>query len=316
MPPPVSTPTRPSATTAPVGAITASAVIENIGAKGAIAIAAGPDAVWIGGDREVIRVDPADNSTTTIPVPIDDGSWTGMVVVGEELWASDYYGNAVVHVDLPSGATTRIDTPTPTSPVLTAFGLWVAPEHGGTLTRIDRATRSIDLEVPAAGLRKFPAAVGKELWFGGIRDGLPLAVRLDPASGETIGDIVLPKDTGCYFRVGDGGLVWTMGGCGGAARNAMAVIDPVTGSVTLANTPKAFLGDIVAIDGTTWMLRSPAAGKSGVIVAYASNGTVDRVLDLPVDLDPDWAIVAFGSLWVPADQRGRVYRFPVDALAP
>ena len=209
---PTVAPSRSSAatpSTPPTAALVPEAVIDIPGSHEAIIAAAGPDAMWIAGDGEVIRVDPADNSKASIPVPIVDGSWTGIHVEGDQLWASDFYGNALVHVDLPSGKVTRTTTVHPTGPAWSSAGIWLAAEGSGTLSRIDPATGAIDLTLDPSGPRRWPSVIGDRVWYGGSVDGVPWAVALDASTGKEAGRVELPKWTGCYFMPGTDGLVWT-----------------------------------------------------------------------------------------------------------
>ena len=303
-----------SAVAPDVTSLTPQAVIDVPGANGAIAIAAGPDAVWIGADREVIRVDPTDNTTTSIPVPIDDGSWTGIHIDGDQLWASDFYGDSLVHVDLATGTAVRIPTEHPTGPAWSTAGIWLAAEGTGALSRVDPATDTVDLELEADRTRKYPSIIGDRVWHGDRVDGKPFAVWRDASTGEELGRIQLPEWTGCYFLPGSSGIVWTLGACDGDVRNAMAAIDPSTSTVASVDAPKDFIGTVAIVGETDWLVLGGMPGQDGRLVEYTRDGPTGRVVDLPPGVDPDNPVVAFGSIWIPADGQGKVVRLPIEDL--
>ena len=106
---------------------------------------------------------------------------------------------------------------------------------------------------------------------------------------------------------------WTIGGCNGAVRNAIAVIDPKTSTAWSVQSPKAFLGSMAVVGGTTWLVLRRSR-EPGAPVEYDRTGPTGRVIDLPPGVDPDGLLVAFGSAWIGSDASGKVYRFPIDGL--
>jgi hypothetical protein len=51
-------------------------------------------------------------------------------------------------------------------------------------------------------------------------------------------------------------------------------------------------------------------------VELGQTGPTGRVEALDPDVDPDGAVVAFGSVWIPSDSDALLYRYPAAALAP
>ena len=199
-------------------------------------------------------------------------------------------------------------------PGLVDAGIWLAAEGTGTLSRIDPATGAIDLVLDPSGPRRWPSVIDDRVWYGGSVDGVPWAMALDASTGKEVGRVELPKWTGCYFMPGTGGLVWTIGGCNGAVRNGIAVIDPETSTAWSVESPKAFLGSMAVVGGATWLVLAPIADDPGRLVEYDRTGPTGRVIDLPPDVDPDGLLVAFGSVWIRSDASGKVYRFPLEGL--
>ena len=80
-------------------------------------------------------------------------------------------------------------------------------------------------------------------------------------------------------------------------------------------SPYEAIGGLVPIGDTVWALPAPDATDGSRIVELGASGPTGRVESLADGLDPDGAVVAFGSIWIPWDNHGALYRYPVDALA-
>ena len=79
--------------------------------------------------------------------------------------------------------------------------------------------------------------------------------------------------------------------------------------------PDPVFGGIASIGDSVWALTGLDSAGGSRIVELRATGPTGREEPLQDGLDPDGAIVAFGSVWIPWETKGAMYRYPVDALA-
>ncbi len=70
------------------------------------------------------------------------------------------------------------------------------------------------------------------------------------------------------------------------------------------------------IGSSMWGLTAANNPEGSQIVELGRTGPTGRAETLDDGLDPDGPAIAFGSIWIPSDSKGVLYRYPVDALAP
>jgi len=291
-------------------------VIEIDGVTGAMALAAGDGYVWTSGDQAAWRIDPETDEAIRVPVPIAHDGWTGMVIADGDLWALDVHGNRILRVD-PTIAATRatIDVANPTSPALAGGGLWIAHERVGGLSRVDLATERVDLEI-ADG--RGVTAAGDSVWYtsDGDRPDSVLAIEADGRTGATIGEVSIPATTGCGFLAAADERVWSM--CSDGLANPpvthVATIDPDREDTTRFELDRWLAGGLIEVGGRVWGLAAARGVAPAALIELGPRGPTGRSVELPAGFAPNDPVVAAGSLWIPWDGTGRLFRFSLRAL--
>jgi hypothetical protein len=296
----------------------AQSAIDVPGVPGAIQIAverdaAGHDiAVWTSGDGQAWRIDPATNVATPVPIDIGGSNWAGLVLADGDLWALDFRLGRILRMDPSTGElVATIDTPRPILPTVVPGGLWVAHELGSGISHVDVARNRIDKDItPAFGL----GPGGTSIWF--TRDTSMSAgrdaVEADAATGTELRDLPIPDGVGCSFFQDARLLEWTW--CANPTASRVASIDLASGRVSSFAVDRSYVGGLIDAGGATWALVGSAPGVPASIVQLAPDGPTGVEAALPEGVDPDWSVMADGSLWIPSDSSGRVYRFSLEAL--
>ena len=128
-------------------------------------LAYGANAVWavLAGVRQVLRIDPRDGRTSTIPV----GSLpTGIAVGFGAVWVASSGDVAVWRIDPDVGDVDDVVVvgDRPEGVAVAAGSVWVANNSAGTVSRIDPKTNDV---IATIRTRHFPLAIGgngNEVW--------------------------------------------------------------------------------------------------------------------------------------------------------
>ena len=237
-----------------------------IGRNGCLGIVAALGRVWVPtcGDSVVNEIDPAKDSVVRrIPAPIKSGREGAAAFLDNALWipdnATDSSSNAVVRLDLRSGAVTdRVATAARTDVVVAGFGsIWASSSAENVVFRIDPATKRVVARIPVGRSPKFMAAGEGAIWVQNRYDGS--VSRIDPAANREIARITAWAPTPAGDIAADGGAVWL-----GVDGTPVIRIDPRTNAVT-----HAFVGGY-GIDAIRW-------GAGALWVADHSKGEVWRI---------------------------------------
>jgi sugar lactone lactonase YvrE len=149
----------------------------------------------------VLRVDPTDGSTTSIPLGHVAG---GMAFGGGALWVTSPAEDLLLRIDPVTESVERWVTGLEgASWVAPAAGaLWVGL-HGqpdaevaagdATLARVDPDTRSVIAEIATGGRTGGLSASADGIW---VRAADPFLARIDPATNEVVDTIAAHKGTG------------------------------------------------------------------------------------------------------------------------
>ena len=69
-----------------------------------------------------------------------------------------------------------------------------------------------------------------------------------------------------------------------------------------------------SIGNSVWARMGPAKTGGSRLIELAATGPTGREEPLQDGLDPDGAVVAFGSVWIPWEAKGAMYQYPVSGL--
>lgn len=280
---------------------------------GAIHIAAGDGAIWVGGDQVLWRIDPDDGSMTAIDAPIDVDGLTGMVVVDGDLFAADVHSAQVLRIDTATGEViARIFAPNPTGGALANGALWFGDEVAGGLTRID-----LETNVATTGVRGLQAAMvdGTTVWYTTwSAEAGSAIVHDDLLTGARYSATPIPDGTGCYLTLDGASQVWSS--CTTPDATHIAVISTAKpGDYARRLDTRPLYGGLTHVGTDTWGLAGPWQDHPGAFLLLDASGSGrSGQLELPDGVDPDVAVVAFGSVWVPSESDRKVYRFPLEAF--
>jgi streptogramin lyase len=307
--PTVTAPATPSASLPAPTRIEAEAVIPVPGAF--LALADGQDRVWVTSDEQLVAIDTATGMTSAFPVPIPEGSWSGLELLDGSLWVGNYHEGVVYRLNPENGAI-EAEIPVGDEAVsLTAAGggIWVRTQ-GGVIWeahRIDPATNTVVLTVEGGNAI---AGGHGSLWFG--QRGADRIIRADPVTGETIAVIDVPRDHDCGVASSSDSM-W--GSCFDPDRIVGSVvrIDPATNEVVATIHTGAAGGGPFETEGRTWLSTSSPEGGAFMAIDLDTN-TVEEILTVGPGFDPDNPVIAGGSVWVANDSRDEVYRFALDAF--
>lgn len=276
-----------------------------------LALADGENRVWITSDEQLVAIDTATGTTSAFPVPIPDGSWSGLELLDGSLWTGNYHRGVVYRVNRDTGAI-EAEIPVGNEAVnltVAGGGIWVRTQ-GGVIWeahRIDPATNSVVATVQ--GGNSIAAGHGS-LWFG--QRGADRIIRADPITGETIAVIDVPRDHDCGVAPSSDSM-W--GSCFDPDRIVGSVvrIDPATNEVVATIYTGAAGGGPFEVDGRTWLSTSSPQGGAFMAIDLDTN-TVEKILTVGPGFDPDNPVIAGGSLWVANDSNHEVYRFALEAF--
>ena len=282
------------------------------GVSGAMASTYDGEAIWVSGNGVAWRVDPDSVEATSVPVPISDGSWTGLLLHHGDLWAADFYAGRIFRIDPETGdVLATFDTPHPTSLVATGKQVWFAHELEHRLSRIDVPANTIDLDVAAGD---WVAKAGAWLWYSrDVASGGREAVRADLASGESIATYPLPDATGCSWLFDGSESVWTW--CPAHDQTTVAVIDLATSDVSSFVTLRELLGGLFRMGSDVWGVAEADGTMPATLLQLSKDGPTGAIELLPEGVHPDTSMVIGDSLWVPSEGVARLYRFGLERLA-
>ena len=278
-----------------------------------IALADGDARVWVTSDEQLVAIDTATGAISAFPVPIPDGSWSGLELLDGSLWVGNYHEGVVYRVN-PEDGEILAEIPVGNEAVsitAAAGGLWVRTE--GAITwqahRIDPATNTVVATIDSGNAI---AAGHDSLWFS--QRGADRIIRADPVTGETIAVIQVPQDHDCGVAT-SADSVWAS--CLDPDRIVGSVvrIDPATNEVAATIRTDAAGAGAFEVEGRTWLATLSAEGGAFMAIDLETN-LVEKVLLVGPDFDPDNPVVAGGWVWIANDSRDEVYRFPVDAFSP
>jgi len=277
-----------------------------------IGIAAADGIVWAVGDRILLRIDAATNSTRTLPIPVGAGSGSIDASAGA-VWIADWRGGNVYRVDPSNGAIlATIPVSRPVGVIATEDGIFVGSEAQGGVVRIDPGTNAVTMSIPQRG--GFAYGDGR-LWFAQRDTGT--VVRVGARTGEIDGRLEVPAaalpdpDDGqgaCYVggRLPDAWWTWCFSERG---KSVPIRIDPrtlaATGSVEVGG---GVSGAVVVMDGLSWFVLDNR------LVAVDDRNAVVRDISLGDGFGADNAIVAADSLWIPDEYQRQIVRIRLADL--
>jgi hypothetical protein len=169
-------------------------------------------------------------------------------------------------------------------------------------------------------VKQFPDAIAYDvvpgtLWYLAATNGGADAVEIDPAMFAERQRIAVPADVAGTITIAPDGNPWIWN----RRRNdtSVAVVDAKAGTVgTPYELPYDAIGGINPVAGSMWALPAANTTYGSQIHELGPSGPTGRVERLDQGLDPDGAVVGFGSIWIPWEGPGKLYRYPVDGLAP
>jgi streptogramin lyase len=277
-----------------------------------IGIAAADGIVWAVGDRILLRIDAATNSTRELPIPVSAGSGS-IDASAAAIWIADWRGGKVYRVDPSNGSVVAsIPVKAPVGVIATPDGIYVGSEAQGGVVRIDPGTNVVTMNIPQRG--GFAFGDGK-LWFAQRDTGT--VVRVEATTGEVDGTIEVPAaarpgpDDGqgaCYVggHLPDAWWTWCFTERG---KSVPIRIDPrtlaVTGSVEVGG---GVSGAVLVLDGLSWFVLDNR------LVAVDARNTVVRDISLGDRFGADGAIVAADSLWIPDEYQRQIVRIRLADL--
>ena len=256
-------------------------------------LAATEDAVWVRGESELIRIDPATNGivarVATPPIGF------GYVAVGEgAVWQTSFGADSLLRIDSASNqvvATIPLgEGAAPEGVGVTPSAVWVALHNQGMVARIDPATNEVvsRIQVGPAGrngplkLAAGPAGVWVDV------PNLRSVVHIDPQTNAVVGR-VSPGGV----PVVDGSAVWVVDVA------SVGRIDPATHQIATITSLPAVRADGTAGLGSVWVTTSTGL----VRIDQATNKVVGKL-----GIDKGDLAVGAGSVWVAQYGTGRLLR--------
>jgi hypothetical protein len=308
-------PTASPAETPTIGAIVPQAVFQPDGAAGTIQVT--DDAVWVFDLTGVLRVDPATNTSTHLPLTVEGGGISVNGVIGfDSIWVSDFDLGQVRRYDATTaelGAT--VETRTPAGILATEDGVWVANHRSGTVSRIDPGSDqiSVQIEVGPTGSSGPNGLIeaGGDVWVG-----IPNLVALtgvDPDTNAPIGEISLSYQSGPCGAMSTYGRRIYIGGCPG--EKGMEVMDfkklESAGRVSLDGAPTA----PVMIGEQLWFGVALDAG--GSLMSMDPESLAPSPGPAVTGGVPTNIAIGFESVWVAVewDDAAWLLRLPSSSLS-
>ena len=221
-PAPPSAPASPSAAPAAsptIGSIVPEAVFQPDGTVATIQVT--DDALWVFDLTGVLRIDPATNTSTHVPLTVEGGGPSVNGAIGfDSIWAGDFDLGQVRRYDETSGdLRATIETEKPAGVLATDDGIWIANHHTGTISRIDPETDKIavQIEVGHEGSSGPSGLIeaGGDVWVGIPNESALTGV--DPDKDAPEGEIKVSTPDGACGSMSTYGSRIYLGGCGGKA---------------------------------------------------------------------------------------------------
>ena len=278
------------------------------GATGVMFVGQSDDALWATVDYGVLRIDPDTGATTRYDVQGGSPDLTGVLEQDGTIYVADYQ-NGIRAIDAATGAETGLIPAVEAGGLHWQDGLWAQTSDRGVV-RIDPSTGTDTLAFPdAISYSLSPAA----LWYVARTRNDYVAVEADPSSGIERRRIPIPV-YGAAITVDEQGNPWVYRR--GKTQTVVATIDAASGSVTTPfELPYDVIGGISPIAGSMWALPAVNTPYGSQLVELSPAGPTGRVEPTVKGLDPDGAIVAFDSVWIPWEGPGTLNRFPVAGLS-
>jgi len=184
--------------------------------------------------------------------------------------------------------------------------------RGGGAVRI-APNGDVDLRLPDA--TSFVVTPGA-LWYLATSDGNAWAVEADPGTGVERRRVAVPAAAAQFITLDAAGNPWIFARQFGSNTTRVVTVEAATGLVGRPfELPDPVFGGIVSIGDSVWALMGPDSAGGSRIIELGASGPTGRTEPLQEGLNPDGAVVAFGSIWIPWETKGAMYRYPVDALA-
>ena len=227
-PAPPSNPASPTAApgaTPTIGSIVPEAVFQPDGAVATMQVT--DDAVWVFDLTGVLRVDPATNTSTHVPLTVEGGGPSVLGAIGfDSIWAGDFDLDQVRRYVATTGELgATVETQTPEGVLATDDGIWVANHRSGTVSRIDPGSNQIAVQIEVGGEGssgpKGLIEAGGDVWVG-IPNKHAL-VGIDPEADAPDGEIELSSPGGPCGPMSTYGSRIYIGGCVG--ETVMEVVD-------------------------------------------------------------------------------------------
>ena len=285
------------------------------GAVGTIQVT--DDAVWVFDLTGVLRVDPATDTSTHLPLTVEGGGISVNGAIGfDSIWVSDYGLGQVRRYDATSAdLRATVETRTPEGVLATEDGVWIANHRYGTVSRIDPETNqvAVQIEVGPEGSSgpKGLIEAGGDVWVG--IPNLTALTGVDPDKDAPIGEISLSYPSGPCGGMSTFGSRIYVGGCPG--EKGMELIDfkrlESTGRVSLDGPPTA----PVMIGDQLWFGVTLDAGGSLMSMDPESSApSPGRAVTGGV---PTNIAVGFDSVWVAVEWDGAAWllRLPPNSLS-
>ena len=278
----------------------------------AVFASASDDALWATVGDAVLKIDPRTGTSTRFTVPNAGATLTGALGSPDSIWVADYYDNRVVRLDRSTGAFIGDVTVGKPGGLQWQDGLWVQDGGGGGVVRIT-PTGDVDLRLPEA--ISYVVTPGA-LWYVAASDGKAWAVEADPGTGAERRRIAIPPDAAQFITTDATGNPWIFARQPGWHTTRVVTVEAATGFVGRPfELPDPVFGGIASIGNSVWALMGPASAGGSRLIELGATGPTGREEPLQDGLDPDGAVVAFGSVWIPWETKGAMYRYPVNALA-
>lgn len=301
---PEASPTLPAATV-----VVPDAVIDVPGAF--LTLADGEDRVWLTSDEALVAIDTTTGATTSFAVPVPAGSWAGLQLLDGSLWIGNYDEGVVYRVSRETG---EIEAEIPVgseAASLTAAGggMWVRTRNAlnWEAQRIDPATNRVVTTVEGGNAM---AQGHGSLWFS--QRGTNRIIRADPVTGEATAVIEVPPDHDCGIS-SSAEAVWASCLSPDRVIGSVVRIDPATDEAAVVHTGAAGGGAFDA-GGRTWLAATSPDGGVFMSVNLSSN-SVEQILLVGPDFNPDNVVIAGDSAWVANDSADEVFRFAQDVFA-
>jgi len=168
-----------------------------------VALAASPDAVWLGGTGEVIRIDPATNAVS-LRVPVAGRSADlGIAIVGDGVWVGTRV--EIVRLSTADGTVTARIAGDASRLSFGAGFLWAI--RGTELLRIDPATTAIQAFIPGMPTPAELVAGSDRIWVAGPAAGGPLGTVVGVSVTTDVIEFVAETVSVRDLAVG-GGTIW------------------------------------------------------------------------------------------------------------